>query len=1315
MKPRPEPIERISAERMSRLLSDLCLLVKERSPAEAEIASRHAAVGRTARANYDQAKRDLALRHEQDWTAAERKYGKARRQVAVRFKSEHDAAQREYRTAKARIIERCETKKAAEAQARQDTQWAASSILEAAKSGAEAELQESESRIALQGSELAAIQKQAVELLRRRRQWREYPEPEAGQGTPEGDPIDGLRRLTSRAEGQLRALRELSIPRLFEGGWPVGLFLLVAVVFVVPTAIAVGLPRWPWIALSGCVAAAAYAGLAGWLYRLARRQSTEAYLALKATLAETGAARRRAEEAVRARCQQRVAEAKAKHDADVKQADTRYERLAAGLSTRQQQELDRAEEKYPALLADIAARRDRGIEEAERAYSEEVRRINERYEENKRRVEQEHSQTVSENDRQYQEDWDALAERWRSGVERFRTTIETVHQRCDCWFPDWNRTDWDRREPPKETPPVFRIGHYAVSLEQIEGGVPEDKRLRPGQTEFQLPALLPFPERSLLLLKSTGQGRQRATRLIQAVMLRMLTSMPPGKVRFTIIDPVGLGESFSAFMHLADYEEQLVASRIWTDPGHIEQRLTDLTDYMENVIQVYLRNEFETILEYNEFAGEMAEAYRVLVVADFPTNFTEAAAHRLKSIVTIGARCGVFTLLSVDTKLPLPRNLDLADLTPHGLCLSWRGGQFVDKHPDYGIMPLVFDEPPQTDRFTRMVRTVGSQVLDAGRVEVPFECVVPPSDRWWAADSREGLDVPLGRAGARKLQHLNLGKGTSHHVLVAGKTGSGKSNLMHALIVNLALRYGPDDVELYLIDFKKGVEFKPYGTGRLPHARVVAIESEREFGLSVLARLDEELKRRGDLFRESRVQDLQAYRASFPEAKLPRILLIVDEFQELFVEDDRLAQDAALYLDRLVRQGRAFGVHVLLGSQTLGGAYSLARSTIGQMAVRIALQCSEADAHLILSEENTAARLLTRPGEAIYNDANGLFEGNHPFQIVWLPEQERDEYLRRIDELVKRRGPRVRPPIVFEGNAPADPSENPMLADLLNAREWPDRLPVARAWVGAPVAIKSPTAAQFARQGGSNLLVVGHREEAALGVLVSCLISLAAQHAPGGRGNDCPGARFYIFDGTRAGTRAAGLWQLLAEVLPHEVRVVPPRGAAPVVQEIAEELARRRQDDQTDAPPLYLVVNNLSRFRDLRKADDDFGFSSFGEEKPASPGAQFASTLREGPEFGIHSLLWCDTYNSVTRSIDRQGLRDLEMRVLFQMNAADSSNLIDSPAASHLGVYRAVFYDEGQGRLEKFRPYAIPSEPWLRQVREQLHKRPSGTPTGPSE
>ena len=291
--------------------------------------------------------------------------------------------------------------------------------------------------------------------------------------------------------------------------------------------------------------------------------------------------------------------------------------------------------------------------------------------------------------------------------------------------------------------------------------------------------------------------------------------MPPAKVRFTIIDPVGLGENFSAFMHLADFDEQLVASRIWTDSAHIEQRLADLTKHMENVIQVYLRKEFRSIEEYNAFAGEMAEPYRVLVVANFPANFSEAAAQRLKSIVSSGARCGVFVMLSVDAKAACPATSICPTSKPEGLVLRWTDGHFTWQHPEYGPLAVSFDPPPPVERFKEIVRTVGAAARDVGRVEVPFSCIIPEEKDWWTADSRAGIDVPLGRAGAMKLQHLDLGGGTSQHVLISGKTGSGKSTLLHVLITNLALRYSPDEVELYLVDFKKGVEFKAY-------ARVVA-------------------------------------------------------------------------------------------------------------------------------------------------------------------------------------------------------------------------------------------------------------------------------------------------------------------------------------------------------------------------------------------------------------------------------------------------------------------------------------------------------------
>jgi hypothetical protein len=125
----------------------------------------------------------------------------------------------------------------------------------------------------------------------------------------------------------------------------------------------------------------------------------------------------------------------------------------------------------------------------------------------------------------------------------------------------------------------------------------------------------------------------------------------------------------------------------------------------------------------------------------------------------------------------------------------------------------------------------------------------------------------------------------------------------------------------------------------------------------------------------------------------------------------------------------------------------------------------------------------------------------------------------------------------------------------------------------------------------------------------------------------------------------------------------------------------------------------------LRKAEDDFGFSRSDGDSSASPAKQFSRILHDGPTYGIHALIWCDSYNNVQRQLDRQSLHDIELKAVFQMNANDSSSFIDSPAAGQLGVHRGLLYSEADGLLEKFRPYGPPSEEMLRAVHRQFRSR----------
>ena len=91
---------------------------------------------------------------------------------------------------------------------------------------------------------------------------------------------------------------------------------------------------------------------------------------------------------------------------------------------------------------------------------------------------------------------------------------------------------------------------------------------------------------------------------------------------------------------------------------------------------------------------------------------------------------------------------------------------------------------------------------------MPFSSFTPRADERWTLSTAKSFRVPLGRSGANRLQYMTLGEGTSQHALIAGKTGSGKSSLLNALIVNTALWYSPDEVEFWLIDFNNCVELK---------------------------------------------------------------------------------------------------------------------------------------------------------------------------------------------------------------------------------------------------------------------------------------------------------------------------------------------------------------------------------------------------------------------------------------------------------------------------------------------------------------------------
>ena len=288
---------------------------------------------------------------------------------------------------------------------------------------------------------------------------------------------------------------------------------------------------------------------------------------------------------------------------------------------------------------------------------------------------------------------------------------------------------------------------------------------------------------------------------------------------------------------------------------------------------------------------------------------------------------------------------------------------------------------------------------------------------------------------------------------------------------------------------------------------------------------------------------------------MPRTLLMIDEFQEFFTEEDRVSQGAAVLLDRIVRQGRAFGIHVLLGSQTLGGAYTLARATIGQMVIRIALQCNEADAYLIMDQDNPAPRLLSRPGEGIYNDAAGAIEGNSPFQAVWLSDKTRDGYLAKIRERADEMPERIRARLCLKA------THRRMCGKIFHccnalSKSRRDKFP-RRPVSGLVRRIQSKARPRrfSSRQSGGNLLVVGQSEERTTTILAVALVSLAAQFPK-------DATRFVLFDSTPPGFPQREFLERIVRAVPHEVIQAQQRQSHGSDEQIGGRIktARRERD-----------------------------------------------------------------------------------------------------------------------------------------------------------
>ncbi len=253
-------------------------------------------------------------------------------------------------------------------------------------------------------------------------------------------------------------------------------------------------------------------------------------------------------------------------------------------------------------------------------------------------------------------------------------------------------------------------------------------------------------------------------------------------------------------------------------------------------------------------------------------------------------------------------------------------------------------------------------------------------EKFWTKSSQFRVSVPVGWDINHKEMRFEIG-GAQNHTLICDHSGSGKSNFLHVLIQNLAFYYAPNEVQLFLLDYKEGVEFNAYTEPNiLEHARLVSVASSVGYGMSFLSWLCKEMQKRAELFKQFNVKDLSDYRK---HGEMPRLIVVIDEFQVLFSESiSKEKERAERYLTTLLKKGRSYGVHLILATQTMRGT-DINKSLMAQIANRIALPMDAEDSDSILGDD--VACELVRP-EGIFNNNGGHKKYHTKMSIPKAPD-----------------------------------------------------------------------------------------------------------------------------------------------------------------------------------------------------------------------------------------------------------------------------------------------------------------------------------------
>lgn len=730
----------------------------------------------------------------------------------------------------------------------------------------------------------------------------------------------------------------------------------------------------------------------------------------------------------------------------------------------------------------------------------------------------------------------------------------------------------------------------------------------------------------------------------QFVIMEAISRTYPGQLQIIGYDS-DLTGIFAPFAQLSSGETKSLS--YLSTQNELKEYLEFLRLHIQSVHNV-IQGRTKNLIEFREAVNYPVEGYKLVILATDMGMIDKAMLSGLSTLMKAGPIAGV-SFVIISTTVDAPKSLMSSSIV-----LSVAAN--IVTHDTETKANVKYKPYPPLKIIEKCTEYQKAAEIAASPVVLFSD--VNGKDSRWGESSKDGISFVVGKYGFDNVR-ITLGdeRNQRHNVLITGAVGQGKSNMLSVIIHSLCQRYSPKEINLYMLDYKEGVTLRAFSNvgqeSYLPHAKALGLESDVTFGLSILEFLFAEYKNRLDQFKNCNVRSISEYRDKNPEAEMPRIVVIIDEFQLMFGDDDLNSRKVADHLEKSVRLFRAAGIHFILASQSIGGnsaLYGKTETLFSQIPIRIAHKNSVSESHMTLGINNPAAAHI-RSREAIVNVDYGEISQNKKTSIAYADEKYLSTLRHKWWNEAKGYAP---PPYVFDSSRRITVSESISTISMLR-----DDSNTPKAFIGTEISVSdAPVAIPMPNESGRNIAIFGasadEKYNTAIGIMQSIAISLAAQDKKGS-------ANFVLCDFLGDEVLNANSQPLFTELmkgLGYFVETVDKKRFTEYITQKTESLPTTDESEKT-----YIFALGLDKWE--------------YEKNPYSIDPPLKKLLTEAPNKGIHFFgWWVKTSNYVGQAVGHGGAGIFNTKIFLRIDERSVQELTSPFVRWTPKLNRALVFDD---------------------------------------